>query len=156
MSTTSPILLCGLLLCAASSVSTLQAEATQTQSVQTNNLTDGEVQMRLDSILIQDFAFKRVKLSQALASLDKQMSPYGLQIIFKPTNGRDPEVNLKTRDLSLAKNLSYLSQQAAYDWHVENGVVIISEPGSGEQLVTEIFVLKSPTAYKLAKAGGFE
>lgn len=111
--------------------------------------------MRLDALVIEEFEFKRVSLSQALASLDQQMAPYGLQIKFRPTRDRDPQVNLKTRALSLAKNLTYLSQQGSYDWHVENGVVIISEPGSAEQLVTEIFVLKSPTATRLAKAGRF-
>ena len=112
--------------------------------------TSAYVDARLKSIRITDFKIEHVVFSKALEHLDGVLEPHELQIIFRAYNAKDPEVSLKTRNLSFADNLSYLCRQAGYDWWVDNGVIIVAQPESNEALVTEIIPINNPTVRRLS------
>ncbi len=78
--------------------------------------TEAYIEARLKSIHVTDFNIERVPLSEALEHLDSVLAPHDLQIMFRPYADKDPEVRLKTRNLSFANNLSFLYKQAGYDW----------------------------------------
>lgn len=146
----------GLALFATTAVSPLPAEtapSSLTSATQPSNLTEGEVLALLDAIVIEDFDISKANISKAIDHLDTVMAPHGVQILFEQNGDKDPIVNLKTRNLSLTNNLSYLCKQGDYAWRVQNGVIVVGAPGAGEQLFTEIFYVKSPTVRRLATAG---
>lgn len=116
--------------------------------------TEADIEARLKTITVQDFNIEKVPLSQALAHLDSVVEPHGLQIQFRPTKEKDPVVQLKTRNLTMARNLSFLSKQVGYDWWVEDGIIIVATPGSGDAMVTEIIPVKSTTVRRLAYTQG--
>ncbi|CAA6694957.1 MULTISPECIES: hypothetical protein [unclassified Lentimonas] len=72
----------------------------------------------------------------------------------QPIEGKDPTVNITTRKLSLSRNLSLMCRQAGCDWTVENGVIMIATPGSGEELQTQIIPISSTTSRRLAASQG--
>lgn len=117
--------------------------------------TEADIEARLKTITVEDFKIEKVPLSQALVHLDNVLEPHGLQIKFRPTKEKDPVVQLKTRNLTMARNLSFLSQQVGYDWWVEDGVIIVATPGSGDALVTEFIPVKSTTVRRLTYSQGF-
>ena len=137
----------------ATTIQSSETYRSETQNTTPANLTEGEVLALLDAISIQDFDIHKAKLSSALAHIDEVMAPHGVQILFEQVGDNDPIVKLKTRNLSLTNNLSYLCKQGSYAWRVENGVVVVGAPGAGEQMFTEIYSLRSPTARKLAAIG---
>ncbi|MDP4611782.1 MAG: hypothetical protein NWT02_11380 [Opitutales bacterium] len=55
----------------------------------------------------------------------------------------------------MARNLSFLSQQVGYDWWVEDGVIIVATPESGDALITEFIPVKSTTVRRLAYSQGY-
>lgn len=117
-------------------------------------LTEQYVEARLNTILIQDFNIHKAELSKAIAYLDTIVKPYGLQILYRPLDGREePVVDLKTRNLPLSRNLSYLSAQGGYDWWVESGVIVIGLPETRETLITEIMPVQSSTVRRLHERG---
>ena len=143
----------GLMLFALTAVSPISAKSTQPHLPQPNNLTEADVLSIMDAIVIQDFDISKANLSKVIAHIDTVVAPHGLQILFEKVESKDPVVNLKTRNLSLTNNLSYLCKQGKYAWRVENGVIIVGAPGAGQQLFTEIFYVKSPTVRRLATTG---
>ena len=118
------------------------------------NLSERHRLARLDTITVDDFKIEKVTLSQALEHFDSIIKPYGMQVIFQPIEGKDPTVNIKTRKLSLSRNLSLMCRQAGYDWTVENGVIMIATPGSGEELQNQIIPISSTTARRLSASQG--
>lgn len=116
--------------------------------------TEADIEARLKTIIIEDFKIEKAPISKAIAHLDGVLEPYNLQIQFRPTKDKDPVVQLKTRNLTMARNLSFLSQQVGYDWWVEDGIIIVATPGSGDALVTEIIPVKSTTVRRLAYTQG--
>ena len=145
---TKPVLLaCSLLLLPGFATQVSLAESTAPSSTPTK--TAVYVDARLKSIRITDFKIERVPLSKALEHLDGVLKPHDLQIMFRAYNEKDPEVTLKTRNLSFANNLSYLCRQAGYDWWVDNGVILVGQPGSNEAMVTEIYPISNPTVRRL-------
>lgn len=99
-----------------------------------------------------DFNIEKAPLSKALAYLDALVEPHGLQILYKPVEGRaEPTVNLKTRSLTLSRNLGFLAAQGAYDWWVDNGVIIVGLPEAGEALVTEFIPIHNSTARRFVE-----
>ncbi|NQY31620.1 MAG: hypothetical protein HRT56_00435 [Coraliomargarita sp.] len=139
----SSLLLSGTLF--ASSVVTTDSERTPA------GMSDLDAQAYMNAIVVEDFHFHQAKFAEAVQKLDEVVSPYGLQILLRETKPADTLVSLKTRDLNMAKNLTYLCKQAGYDWWIEEGVIVVAVPGSNEVLVTEIIPLRSTTATKLAK-----
>lgn len=118
------------------------------------SLSEAHILARLDSITVDDFNIRKTTLSQALDHFDSVIKPYGLQVIFQPIEGSDPAVNIKTRKLSLSRNLTLMCQQGGYSWTVENGVIMVATPGSGEPLETQLIPIKSTTARRLAASQG--
>jgi len=118
-------------------------------NISENYLSEAEVNAYLKAIVVEDFDFHRATFSEALEKLDEVVAPFGLQILFRQYGERNTTVSLKTRNLSLSKNLTYLCQQAGYDWWIEEGIVVVAAPGSNDALVTEIIPLRSTTASRL-------
>ena len=75
-----------------------------------NFLSEAEVNAYLKAIVVEDFDFHRATFSEALEKLDEVVAPFGLQILFRQYGERNTTVSLKTRNLSLSKNLTYLCQ----------------------------------------------
>ncbi|WP_269523155.1 hypothetical protein [Coraliomargarita parva] len=148
------VLLSVALLSSTATVTPLLSNSTNSPAPQHQNLTEAEVETRLETIIIEDFKMAKIPLSKALEQLDAITEPHGIQIVFRKIDDRDPIVDLKTRNLSLARNLSFLSQQCGYDWTVDMGVVIVAQPGTNEALVTDIIPVRSPTVRRLSKIGG--
>lgn len=144
------ILIGSLLLAGGSFVTPVFANDTQSTTSANVSLSDPYILARLDSITVDDFKIEKTTLSQALEHFDSVVKPYGMQVIFQPIKGRDPGVNIKTRKLSLSRNLTLMCQQGGYDWTVENGIIMVATPGSGQRLETQIIPIKSTTARRLA------
>ena len=135
---------------------TLPVSGTETtHSTENTNLSERHILARLDTITVDDFKIEKVSLSEALEHLDSIVKPHGMQILFQPIEGKDPTVNIKTRKLSLSRNLSLMCRQAGYDWTVENGVIMVATPGSGEELQTQIIPISSTTSRRLAASQGY-
>lgn len=117
-----------------------------------SSLSDADVNAYMNAMVVNDFNIHRVQFSQAIDYLDSIIAPFGLQLYFHQTDDRDPIVDLKTRKLTMSRNLSFLCQQAGYDWWVEDGIIIIAEPGSDEALITEIIPIHSTTVRRLTIA----
>ncbi|MGJ8641406.1 MAG: hypothetical protein ACSHYA_18600 [Opitutaceae bacterium] len=144
------ILLSSLLLVQASFGELVTSENPAAKESKTVMISNQEAEAYMNAIVIEDFYIHQADLGEALKHLDEIVKPHGLQIQFRPTKDEKRVVNLKTRDLSMSKNLSYLARQVGYDWWVDEGVIIVGTAGSNEALVTEFIPINSTTARKLA------
>lgn len=129
-------------------------ETSTDNTIRITTLSNAEVEAYMNAMIVQDFSIDRVQLITALEQLDEIVAPFGLQILFLPDASKSKVVTLKTRDLTMAKNLSYLCRQVGYDWWVDEGVVVVGFPGSNEAMVTDIIPLKSTMADRFKRAGG--
>lgn len=110
------------------------------------------IEARLKTIVIEDFNIQKAELSKVIAYLDTVVEPHGLQIQYRPLKGREEAVvNLKTRELSLSRNLSFLSAQGGYDWWVESGIIVVGLPETKETLITEIIPIQSTTVRRFVE-----
>lgn len=116
-------------------------------------LTNQDVELYMKAMVVEKFNIERVDLKAALSHLDEIIAPYGMQIQYQPHNDAKRVVSLKTRSLTMSKNLSFLCQQVGYDWWVDNGVIIVGLAGSDEALVTEIIPVTSSTYRRLSYSG---
>lgn len=97
--------------------------ATPEKSSETSalSLTNRDVEMYMNAMVVEKFNIEKVELKAALTHLDDIIKPYGMQIHYRPHNESERQVSLKTRDLTMSKNLSFLCKQVGYDWWVDNG-----------------------------------
>lgn len=113
-------------------------------------MTSRDIEMYMNAMVVEKFNIDKVELKDALNHLDEIVKPYGMQIHYRPHNESERVVSLKTRELTMSKNLSFLCRQVGYDWWVDNGVIIVGLAGSDETLVTEIIPISSTTARRIA------
>lgn len=130
-------------------------ESVVTPKVTTGSQEDGkvlsnhEVDAYLKAMVVQQFNIEKANLKDALNHLDKIIEPYGMQILFRPHKEEELKVNLKTRNLNMARNLSFLCRQVGYDWWVDDGVIIVGMMDSDEALVTEFIPVNSSTVRRV-------
>lgn len=104
-------------------------------------------------MVVEKFNIDKAELKDALNHLDGIINPYGMQIHYRPHNEEERVVSLKTRDLTMSQNPSYLCSQVGYDWLFDNGFIIVGVAGSDEAMVTEIIPVSSTTARRLSYHG---
>lgn len=113
-------------------------------------MSDQQVRAYMDAIVVEKFDIHHADLEKSLNHLDEIIKPHGLQIQFRPNKEAERIVSLKTRNLSMSKNLSYLCRQVGYEWWAEGGLIIVGPIGSNEALITEFIPIKSTTVRRLA------
>ncbi|MGB0743611.1 MAG: hypothetical protein ACPGSB_03705 [Opitutales bacterium] len=120
-------------------------QAQPSQQTETKVLSNQEVEAYMEAMVVEKFNIHRANLKDALKHLDDIIEPYGLQILFRPHADESIKVSLKTRDLSMGRNLSFLCRQVGYDWWVDEGVIIVGMLDSDETLITEFIPVSSST-----------
>ena len=113
-------------------------------------MSDQQVRAYMDAIVVEKFNIHHADFEKSLNHLDEIIKPHGLQIQFQPHKETKRIVSLKTRDLSMSKNLSYLCRQVGYEWWADGGLIIVGPIGSNEAMITEFIPLNSTTARRLA------
>lgn len=102
-----------------------------------------EVLKKLQAIQIPRISFQNASLSRAIDTLSELSVEYdpereGVNIVLIDTGGRDPEVNITLRNLSLDKMLDLIVRQVNFQFDIEGSVVAVRPSEGGAAGVSSI------------------
>lgn len=128
---------------------------------------DGFIREKLGSIVIPSVDISNVPLSRAIETLSELSVIYDTQTADESKKGinmlamisggaPNPMVNLKMRHRSLDTLLDFLTQQAGFQWDVQNDTVVVQRSGEtdGGYVETEFFPISRGTVIRITGAGG--
>ncbi len=116
-------------------------------------------QRLLDSIVIQQVRLGDRPLSEVVRYLDQLLESklpedLSLNVLFVNPDDRDPEVNLRLRNVSVAALVDFIARQTGTSYDLSEGVLIFStRPSAGadaaSSLQTEIFPVSRSTIIRI-------
>ncbi|MGJ8653403.1 MAG: hypothetical protein ACSHX8_09030 [Opitutaceae bacterium] len=150
MKGTNCLILSSLLLVQVTFGAPVDTDVSSAEKTTPTQMSDQQVRAYMDAIVVEKFNIHHADFEKSLNHLDEVIKPHGLQIQFRAGKEAERIVSLKTRDLSMSNNLSYLCSQVGYEWWAEGGLIVVGPEGSNEAMITEFIPLKSTTARRLA------
>jgi general secretion pathway protein D len=110
---------------------------------------------QLESIKIPRASFSDVPLSSVIESLSLLSEEYdpshiGINLVLIDAKQRDPHIHLTLRNLSLKRNLDFITESVGYEYEIEGDSVVVRPfQGLSQHLETQFFPVSRSTLIRL-------
>ncbi|HLP02768.1 MAG TPA: hypothetical protein VK163_12145 [Opitutaceae bacterium] len=122
--------------------------------------TCGELERRLDEIVLPEVSFAGASLSSALATIgalaveqEKVAGRSGVNLVLLDPANANPPVHLEVRGLTLRRVLDFVTSGIGYTYEVQADAIVIRPANSGGPLETAVLPLSGAIVARMVAAG---